>query len=138
MSEFTTKERKVINDAWDYVIHIADESTHFKWDLRRALKHERKERKSTTIGKAIILSAIEDQLRKPSHYRIYDLAYLCEGAICAHIVASEWQRLAKSNGPYDKSAARYREFLKKLLPMLTYAREANQQSTNRMLYKVRS
>jgi hypothetical protein len=91
---YTAAERKTIDAAFSAVAYVVDHMGHNQpCTLRDALRHERRERKSTTVAKALLVAGFA---RGRKHNpRAADLAWLSAGIISATILGADSKRLER-------------------------------------------
>ena len=87
---YTAAERRTINDAYSAVAYIVDHTSGGASALRDALRHERRERKSATNAKALLVRGFMDgRKRNP---RAAELGFISRGIILATILGADTRR----------------------------------------------
>jgi hypothetical protein len=87
---YTRAEKDAINAAYSAVAYIVDHTSGGASTLREALRYERRERKSATTAKALIVRGFMDgRKRNP---RASELGYVSRGIILATILGADTRR----------------------------------------------
>lgn len=89
---YNAAEKRAIDRAYNAVAYIADH-TGDGYTLRDALRHERRERSSATVAKALLIAGFfEGRKRNP---RATELAYISAGIVRATLLGAKSRRLEK-------------------------------------------
>jgi len=86
--KYTAAERRIIDNAYADVAYIVDHMGHSQpYALREALKHERRQRSSVTVAKALLIAGfIRGRKDNP---RAADLACISHGIMVATIIGAD-------------------------------------------------
>lgn len=88
---YTAAERRTIDEAYSAVSYILDHIDHSApYTLRAALRHERWERSSVTVAKALLVAGFADGRKRDP--RASELAYLSDGIAAAAILGAKSRR----------------------------------------------
>lgn len=90
--KYTAAERRTIDAAYSLMTYIVDHMGHSQPSaIRDALRHERRERSSVTVAKALLVAGFVNG--RKYNPRAADLAWLSAGIMTATIVGADSRRL---------------------------------------------
>lgn len=117
---YTNAEKRAIDKAFDACLAIAECDHTAERMLRDALAMERRERRSITTAKALIVSSIANH--RPQIGTIAGLFGVARGLQLAYILGAEWRRQTANGDHYRRN--RFRQY-SAALPKFRACQEAH-------------
>ena len=121
--EFTAKEKRAIDKAWDQLVYIASHSWGASHDLGQALKHEKASRGLTRAKAILVRAAVEgaNGFRNGSEAVASELFGYSRGCLYAQLLGADVARRVSS---YSTSADYGLRFIHSVSNLMALAAEA--------------